>query len=158
MRADGRSVTTLYSLWVLFKEYNVVTDLPSARKIYASWPTPIVASGFEIGCAVKFPAVSIERDFAYVEHHPLREAYCLYRDMPYDREAWDLTSVLYAVRHDRGYFGLSEPGTIQVDDQGVTRFSPSTAGKHRHLIIDEDQIVRVREALVQLASQPPEKR
>ena len=78
--------------------------------------------------------------------------------MPYDREAWDLTSVLYAVRPDREYFGLSEPGTIQVDDQGVTRFLPSVGGRHRHLTIDERQILRVREALVQLASQPPDKR
>jgi len=139
------------------KEYNVVTDLESARKIYAQWPTPIVASGFEIGCAIKFPAVSIERDFSYVEHHPLQEAYCLYRTMPYDRETWDLTSVLYAVRSDRGYFGLSEAGAIQIDDQGVTRFVPSPGGRHRHLTVDDLQIARVREALVQLASQPPDK-
>ena len=138
-----------------FKEYNVVTDLPASHKVCANWPTPIVASGFEIGLAVKFPAVSIDRDFAYVKHHPVREAYCLYREMPYDREAWDLTSVLYAVRPDRGYFGISEPGTIQVDAEGVTRFVPSPEGRHRYLKVDQLQIARVREALVQLASQPP---
>lgn len=139
------------------KEYNVVMDLPSARKIYAEWPTPIVASGYEIGCAIKYPAMSIERDFAYVEHHPLREAYGLYREMPYDREAWDLTSVLYAVRSDRGYFGSSPAGTIQVSDEGLTSFVPSAAGHHRYLTVDEHQITRVREALAQLASQPPDK-
>ncbi len=148
----------MYSQNNSHKEYNVVTDLPSASKVFTAWPTPIVASGFEIGCAVKFPAESIEHDFNYVEHHPLREAYRLYRDMPYDREAWDLTSVLYAVRPDRGYFGLSEAGTIRVDDRGVTRFLTSPVGRHRYLTINEHQIVRVREALVQLASQPPDRR
>jgi hypothetical protein len=77
--------------------------------------------------------------------------------MPYDREAWDLTSVLYAVRPNRGYFGLSGPGTIHVNDDGVTRFTPSGGGRHQYLTVDAIQIARVREALVQLASQPPER-
>jgi inosine-uridine nucleoside N-ribohydrolase len=137
-------------------EYNVVEDLAAARKVYAEWPTTIVASGFEIGLAIKFPATSIERDFNYVEHHPLREAYELYMKMPYDRETWDLTSVLYAVRPERGYFTLSEPGVITVDDSKITRFAPSPSGKHRYLKVNAEQIVRVREALILLASQPPD--
>lgn len=140
------------------KEYNVVQDLEAARKVYAQWPTPIVASGYEIGCAIKFPAVSIERDFRYVRHHPLREAYGLYRKMPYDRETWDLTSVLYAVRPDRDYFGLSEPGVIRLDEEGRTNLATSPEGRHRYLKVNELQIARVREALAQLASQPPARR
>jgi hypothetical protein len=137
------------------KEYNVYIDLAAAKKVFSAWPTPLVASGFEIGQAIKFPAASIEHDFGYVKHHPLREAYGLYKPMPYDRETWDLTAVLYAVRPDRGYFGLSEPGTIRVDDQEITQFGPSAEGRHRYLTITPEQIARVREALVQLASQPP---
>ena len=105
-------------------EYNVFIDVPAARKVYAEWPTAIVASGFEIGLAIKFPAVSIEHDFNYVAHHPLPEAYALYQKMPYDRETWDLTSVLNAVRPDRGYFTLSDPGTITIDEKNVTHFAP----------------------------------
>ena len=29
--------------------------------------------------------------------------------MPYDRPTWDLTSVLYAVRPEGGYFGVCRP-------------------------------------------------
>ena len=137
------------------KEYNVFIDLPAAKKVFADWPTPIVTSGFEIGQAIKYPAVSIERDYRYVEHHPLREAYELYQKMPYDRETWDLTAILYAVRPDRGYFGLSQPGKIHVDDQEVTQFTPADSGNSRYLTVNPEQIARVREALVQLASQPP---
>lgn len=137
-------------------EYNVVEDIAAAREVYAKWPTEIVASGFEIGLAIKYPATSIERDFNYVEHHPLREAYELYMKMPYDRETWDLTSVLYAVRPDRGYFDLSEPGEITVDDAKLTRFTPSPTGKCRYLKVNTEQIARVREALIALASQPPD--
>ncbi|MFO1022352.1 MAG: nucleoside hydrolase [Planctomycetales bacterium] len=139
------------------KEYNVYIDLPSARKVYADWPTPIVASGFEIGLAIEYPASSILHDFNYVSHHPLRESYELYLKMPYNRPTWDLTSVLYAVRPNRGYFGLSEPGTITVDNQEITQFAPSKDGKHRYLTATPEQLVRVKEALVQLASEPPPK-
>ncbi len=137
------------------KEYNVYIDLPAAKNVFANWPTPLVASGFEIGGAIKFPATSIEHDFRYVKHHPLSEAYRLYQKMPYDRETWDLTSVLYAVRPDRGYFGVSASGTIHVDDQQVTQFTADPTGRRRYLTVSSEQIVRVREALVQLASQPP---
>jgi uncharacterized Ntn-hydrolase superfamily protein/inosine-uridine nucleoside N-ribohydrolase len=139
------------------KEYNVVIDLDAAKKVFAGCPVPIVASGFEIGLAIKFPAASIQNDFRYVPHHPLREAYALYQKMPYDRETWDLTSVLYVVRPDHGYFGLSAPGTISVDDREITQFSPEATGRHRYLTVSAEQIIRVREALVQLASQPPDR-
>jgi purine nucleosidase len=137
------------------KEYNVYIDAPAASRVFADWPTPIVASGFEIGQAIKYPAVSIERDYGYVPHHPLPYAYERYMQMPYDRETWDLTAVLFAVRPDRGYFDLSPPGRITVDDQQITQFAPAENGPHRYLIANAEQVARVREALVQLSSQPP---
>jgi inosine-uridine nucleoside N-ribohydrolase len=140
------------------KEYNVYIDAPAARKVFSDWPTPLVASGFEIGQAIKFPATSIEQDFGYVKHHPLSHAYRLYQKMPYDRETWDLTSVLYAVRPDRGYFGLSPAGKISVDSTDVTQFEVREDGRQRFLTVNTEQIARVREALVLLASQPPTRR
>ena len=140
------------------KEYNVYIDSAEAQKVFAEWPTPLVTSGFEIGQAIKFPASSIERDFGYMKHHPLKHAYELYQKMPYDRETWDLTSVLYAVRPDHGYFGLSSAGKIRVDSQDVTQFDPVDGGQQRHLTVTAEQIARVREALIQLASQPPANR
>jgi len=137
------------------KEYNVVEDLAAARKLFAEWPGPIVVSGFEIGRAIKYPAVSIERDFAYVKHHPIAEAYRAYMKMPYDRPTWDLTSVLVAVRPERGYFGFSQPGKVVIDEQGLSSHVASPDGRHRYLTVNPEQIARVREALVQLASQPP---
>jgi hypothetical protein len=106
---------------------------------------------------VLYPAASIENDFGYVEHHPVADAYRAFKKMPYDRPSWDLTSVLYAVRPGRGYFNLSPSGTIRVDDEGFTRFTPSETGKHRFLILSGEQRARVTEALVQLASEPPSK-
>jgi inosine-uridine nucleoside N-ribohydrolase len=136
-------------------EYNVKIDLPASQKLFKEWPTPIVASGFEIGKSIPYPAVSIERDYRYVENHPIADAYRAYQKMPYDRPTWDLTAVLYAVRPDRGYFSLSPPGEISADAQGKTHFAESTGGKHRYLIVDDMQRARTLEALVALSSQPP---
>ncbi len=135
-------------------EYNVVKDIDSARKLAESWPTDIVFSGFEIGLAITYPAESILQDYRYVTHHPLAEAYQLYLPPPHNRPTWDLTSVLYAVRPGRGYFELSPPGRVAVQDDGRTTFTTQDKGRHRYLIASPLQRARVREALVHLSSQP----
>jgi purine nucleosidase len=59
------------------------------------------------------------------------------------------------VRLDRGYFGLSEAGRVTVEGNGFTRFTPTPGGRDRFLTLNDAQIARVKEALVELASQPP---
>lgn len=142
-----------------FLEYNVVKDVPSCGKLVKNWPTDVVFSGYEIGISLPYPATSIERDFGYVKHHPLAEAYILYNPPPHNRPTWDLTSVLYAVHPDRGYFDLSAPGDVVVEDDGFTRYNESPNGRRRYLILRDDaQKARALEALVQLSSQPPDAR
>ena len=138
-----------------FEEYNVKMDVGSCQQLMRNWPTPIVFSGFEIGIAVPYPAVSIERDYRYVPHHPLPEAYCLYEPPPHNRPTWDLTSVLYAVFPDRGFFGLSPTGSVAVSDKGTTKFTADEKGNCRYLTMDAQQVTRVIEAMTQLCSEPP---
>ncbi|HEX3134556.1 MAG TPA: nucleoside hydrolase [Planctomycetota bacterium] len=140
-----------------YKEYNVIKDIPSAKKLASSWPTPIVWSGFEIGIAVPTPHTSIERDYAYVTHHPLPEAYILYQPPPHDRPTWDLTAVFYAIRPDRGYFDLSPSGSVSVGDSGITTFTAG-AGQQRYLKLTDAQKVKTQESLMILASEPPKAR
>ena len=135
-------------------EYNVMTDIPAARRVFRDWPSPIVFSGFEIGVALLFPATSIEHDFAWTPHHPVADAYVNYMKMPYDRPTWDLTAVLYAVRPDRDYFSLSQPGDVTVTDDGRTVFTPAPSATRRYLILSEQQRPRTLEALILLASEP----
>jgi purine nucleosidase len=115
----------------------------------------MVFSGFEIGIALPYPATSIEKDYNYVPHHPLAEAYIRYNPPPHNRPTWDLTSVLYAVLGDRGYFGVSPRGRVTVDAGGATRFEENSQGSCSYLILRPEQKPRVLEALVQLSSQPP---
>lgn len=138
-------------------EYNVQLDVPAAQKLAKEWPTPVVWSGFEIGVAAAFPHVAIERDLNYVAHHPLKEAYYLYEPPPHDRPTWDPTAVLYAALPDRGYFSLSPPGNVTVENDAATLFRPTPDGKgrHRFLVMNAEQTARVREAIVQLSVEPP---
>ena len=138
-------------------EYNVKLDVPAAQKLAKEWPTPVVWSGYEIGVAAAFPHVVIEEDLNYIPHHLLKEAYYLYNPPPHDRPTWDPTSVLYAVLPDRGYFDLSPPGTVIVEDDSATLFRANKKGKgnHRFLVMSPEQAARVREAIVQLSVEPP---
>ena len=136
-------------------EYNIIKDVESARKLFKEWPTPIVASGWEIGFAIKHPARSMQDDYGYVKHHPLREAYGYYRGLENDQPTFDLTSVLYAVRPQRNYFTLSDPGRIVVEEDGFSAFQAAPDGPHRFMSVTPEQIAQVREAQAMLCSQPP---
>ena len=136
-------------------EYNIVQDIRSAQKLAEEWPTPIYWSGFEIGLAIRYPAISIEQDFRYVDKHPIPESYQAYVPTPHERPTWDLTSVLWAIRQSRGYFGVSEAGSVTVLDDGETTFSVNPKGTHYHLTIDDTKKEAVRELFTILVSEPP---
>jgi hypothetical protein len=139
-----------------YLEYNVVKDIKSAQTLAERWPTLMVYSGFEIGIALPYPATSIERDYNYVPHHPLAEAYIRRNPPPHNRPTWDLTSVLAAVLDGRGYFDYSPVGRVTVEGDGFTRFKETAQGTDTYLILRPEQRLRVLEALVQLSSQPPD--
>lgn len=139
-----------------FLEANVRNGIKSMQRFAKLWPdvVPVIWSGFEIGIAVRYPRESIARDFHYLKHHIVREAYLLHSGPEHDRPSWDLTSVLYAVRPDDSYFDLSPSGRVTVADDGFTKFEPGESGRDRYLIMDQIQAARVREALRYLVSQP----
>ncbi len=136
-------------------ESNIGADIPAARKVFAEWPTPIVASGYEIGAALDFPGASIDKEFAAVPDNPIADAYRACRTMPYDAPSWAMAASLYAARPDEGYFKLSGPGTIQVHDDGRTSFTASDQGRHQYLINLPEQKDRILQAYVELASAKP---
>ena len=136
-------------------EYNVVQDISSAQYLAENWPTPIYWSGFEVGLAIRYPAISIENDFSYLDRHPIPESYQAYIPTPHERPTWDLTSVLLAIREERNYFGISESGTVTVLDDGETIFEADPGGKHFYLTISDSDIRLVQELMAALVSEPP---
>jgi hypothetical protein len=117
---------------------------------------PIVAAGYEVGAALEFPGLSIDKEFAAaVADNPIADAYRAYKPMPYNTPSWNMAAALYAGRPKEGYFKLSDPGTISVRDDGGTSFVPSDKGKHQYLIVDPEKKEKVLQAYVELASAKP---
>jgi hypothetical protein len=137
-------------------EARIKANIPAARKVFAEWPTPIIASGAEVGNALEFPGASIDKEFAEAApNNPVADAYRAYKPMPYNAPSWGLAAALYAARPKEGYFNLSGPGTITVDEAGKTSFTPSEKGNHQYLIVDPAQTEKVTHAYVELASAKP---
>ncbi|MFG0268050.1 MAG: nucleoside hydrolase [Rhodopirellula sp. JB055] len=138
-------------------EANVVNGIDAMRRFAERSPddVPVVWSDYRIGIAVPYPRESIARDYSYVPHHPVRETYLLHSGPNHDRPTWDLTSVLYAVRPNDHYFGLSQPGRVVVDEKGFTEFHPHANGRDRLLEMTPEQAIRVIEVQRALSSQPP---
>ena len=118
-------------------EYNVINDILAMQKVFAQWPTFIWQNPFEIGKQTMYPGAIIERNLGYDKPNPVVEAYKLYRQMPYDRPSWDILSVLHTVQPE--LFTHSVAGTISVDDEGYTWFTPDEKGRHIVLSATIDQ-------------------
>jgi inosine-uridine nucleoside N-ribohydrolase len=144
-----------------YLEANVRNQVSSMQRLVKQWPeaVPVIWSDFNIGITAPYPRESIARDFRYREHHIVPESYLLHSGAHHDRPTWDLTSVLVVARENDNNFHYSEPGTVEVDDDGFTRFIPSgpghAPGNHRYLTMTPEQAVRVIEIQRALVSQPP---
>ena len=135
-------------------EYNVVKDIPAAKRIMGEWPTEVVVTPFELGVRVCYPASSIEKDFGWAQDHPMVDAYESYMPMPYDRPMWDPSAVLYAVERDK-WFNVSPAGRIEVSDAGSTTFTESSEGNRRYLYVDDVQADVMKNHFVELVSTKP---
>lgn len=132
-----------------FHEYNVWKDIPAAKTVLETWPTPVVASPFELGIRTCYPASSIENDFKWAPLNPIVEAYKSYLPMPYDRPMWDPTALMYAVEGD-DMFTMSGNGTIEVTDEGATVFTPDADGDRQYMKADSLQVKAIVDHFVEL--------
>ena len=135
-------------------EFNVTEDIVAARKVFAEWPTPIVTSPFELGVRVTFPHEKVDA-IGKRQPNPVAEAYRFYQGTEYNACSWDPTALIFAVEGENpDFYTLSPAGTIEVDDAGITRFTPSAGGQHRYLLADEGQVKMLTEHLVELVTAP----
>jgi hypothetical protein len=137
----------------------IAADAKAAQRVFDDWPTPIYACSAELGAAVRFPASSIEKDFAWAKAHPVADAYRAFESAsangaPYDAPTSIMDASLYAIRPDKGYFKLSGPGLFRASAAGI-EFTASAQGKHQLLMPDETQTAAVVKALTELASAQP---
>lgn len=113
-------------------EFNIAGDVKSAQKVMNHWPTPIVLCPYEIGYEIMTGMPMIEKN----PDSPVSMAYKMYCGG--SRESWDLTTVLYAVRGPGSNWTVSDPGTIFIDDRGVSTWCGDKVKKHYYLKKNRD--------------------
>lgn len=133
-------------------EYNLMWDTAASVRAVNDWPTPVVFSGFEIGARIKVGARLKQTPM----ENPVRACYQHYNGVE-NREAWDLTAVLYAVRGTGGYWTLSEPGFCLMHarvSHGYSEWIPAAAKQHRYLI-EKMPPGEISQAIENLMIEPP---
>jgi len=113
-------------------EYNLRVDTMASLRALSDWPTPVVFSGFEIGTRV-FTGKGLR---AAPETSPTRAAYLHFNGLE-NRESWDQTAVLYAVRGAAAYWTESETGLALMHvfgRSGYNEWIPTPRKSHRYLI------------------------
>ncbi|HTE19665.1 MAG TPA: nucleoside hydrolase, partial [Armatimonadota bacterium] len=124
----------------------------AAARVMESWPTPILLSGGEIGARV-FTGKRLHTETS--ADNPVRVAYAHYIGVGKDRESWDQTAVLAAVRGAAAHWTASAPGTVAVASGDATnRWTPTAEGRHTYLI-ERDPPACVKEAIEDLMVRPP---
>ncbi|MBA3442606.1 MAG: hypothetical protein H0T92_22345, partial [Pyrinomonadaceae bacterium] len=133
-------------------EYNVKLDTAASVRAMNDWPTPVVFSGFEIGAPVKTGARLKEMP----EDNPVRASYYYYNNLQ-NRESWDQTAILYAVRGERDYWNLSEPGISLMHariESGYNEWIP-TPLKHQRYLIEKMPSAKLAQIIEELMVQRP---
>ena len=129
----------------VYPEYNVKTDIESARYIFENTPVEIVLTPFEVGAALRFPYAVVMRGFHDAANNPATFACDAYvypifqktgNTSELDRYMWDLTAVLYAFEPQ--FFAISQFGDVALDKHGVTLFKYNPSGKIRYLALEYD--------------------
>lgn len=108
-------------------EWNIEMDVPSARIVASEWEGEILWAPFEAMLQVNAGESLRGKD------NPVAMAYRIFTEGGMLRPTWDLECVVAAVRGAEGPYSLSVPGTVTMDEKGMTTFTPDENGKHRYL-------------------------
>lgn len=109
-------------------EMNVATFPGNARETIARWPTPVQFVGWEVGAPVVTGRLLSTRGTDDV----IATAYRRYSGAGAGRESWDLIAVMLATEGPADHLLLSQPGRVDVDESGATRFVPNPEGRHTY--------------------------
>ncbi|MHA4894249.1 nucleoside hydrolase [Pedobacter sp. PWIIR3] len=117
------------------REFNVERDAKAAYNAISKWPKPILFSGFEIGDKI-FTGGKVARQGP--ESSPVAWGFA-YNLRTYsgkeekNRQSWDETAVLCAVRNPADYFYVNGPGKFVVDKEGNNTWNADINANHYFL-------------------------
>lgn len=127
LRADpgliGKKVKRLCIMGGAFpggREYNFFKVASATRHVVENWPGEILFSGFEIGKVVMTGSRLAKQTPA---SNPVRLAYALYTGKEgRNRQSWDQTALLAAVRGPRKYWAVVRKGHCHVKPDGSNQW------------------------------------
>ena len=135
------------------KEWNFEQDPKAAAAVAERWPTPVLASGFEIGAEIKTGARLQTETPA---DNPVRKAYELYIGAGKDRESWDQTGVLAAVRGPDPLWASSHTTRLLVDAKdGSNRTSGMMTEGWFSFLVKRAEVAEVKRTIEDLMVQRP---
>ncbi len=117
-------------------EFNVNCDPESSRYVLQNWPTPVLFSGFRIGDLIYTGGRVAKEGSA---GNPVAWAYrynlLTFEKKPVEnRNSWDLTAVLCAVRNPEDYFYMAGPGRLEVEKNGTDFWDPEADARQFFLV------------------------
>ncbi|MGK6350937.1 nucleoside hydrolase [Parapedobacter sp. DT-150] len=116
-------------------EFNVNQHAAASLNAISKWPKPILFSGFEIGAKIFTGGKVAQQD---QPSSPAASAYA-YNLKTYtkegetNRQSWDQTAVLCAIRNPEDYFYVNGPGKLIVHEDGSNAWDPTTDAGHYFL-------------------------
>ncbi|MDD6484284.1 MAG: nucleoside hydrolase [Clostridiales bacterium] len=126
------SVKCLYAMGGNFEdrssaEYNIKTDIESARYVAENFPMPIVYCGFEVGRDVITSVDMTSSD----KSCPVRVAYNVFSGK---RESWDPITVYCAVCQENEFFKKQNNLHVSFDSEGHTVYTDG--GKDSRIVLN----------------------
>lgn len=117
------------------REFNIERDAAASYNAISKWPKPILFSGFEIGDRIMTGGKvsklgSVANPVAWGYAYNLR-TYAGKEEQ--NRQSWDQTAVLCAIRNPDKYFYVNGPGKFELDKEGNNSWNPDINAKHYFL-------------------------
>lgn len=112
-------------------EFNVIKHASASVNAISKWPKPILFSGFEIGVKI----LTGDKVAKQEDSNPVSKGYA-YNNKTYakeevaNRNSWDQTAVLIAVRNPEDYFYVNGPGKFIVHEDGSNAWDPTVDAGH----------------------------
>jgi len=136
-------------------EFNVNQHAEASVNVFSKWPTPILFSGFEIGAKIFTGGKVGARD----DEGPVTKAYefnlkTYTENGEANRQSWDQTTVLIAVRNPSDYFYVNGPGKFIVDERGANIWDPTIDAGH-YFIVHKYPYSRMAEVVESLMLHKP---
>ncbi|QMW01950.1 nucleoside hydrolase [Spirosoma foliorum] len=139
------------------REFNVFRDTPASKTFFASWPTPVLMSGFEIGQKIH-SGLPLTQNKA-IQHSPVKDVFTI--SLPKAKEdangrmSWDQTAVLVGVKGYGPYYTVKS-GRLTLNTDGSNGWDDS--GKGHQYLIEKMPVSEVEALINKLMQHQPKKR